>query len=74
MATYREIQAFVQRHHGFVPKTDWIAHVKVLRGLPTGRPANRAGHGRRVVPCPPEKREAIEEALRLMGPFESAPA
>ena len=67
MSTYREIQDFVQRHHGFIPKTSWIAHVKTLRGSPTRRAANRAGRGRRVVPCPPEKREAIEQALRHFG-------
>lgn len=67
MATYVEIQKFVQRHHGFVPKPGWIAHVKALRGLRARRPANRAGRGRRVEPCPPEKREAIEEALRHFG-------
>ena len=67
MATYREIEAFVQRHHGFVPKPSWIAHVKVLRGLPVRRKANRAGRRRRVVPCPPEKREAIEQAFRHFG-------
>jgi hypothetical protein len=65
--TYSEIQKFVQRQHGFVPRPSWIAHVKVLRGLPTRRQANRAGRGRRVVPCPPEKREAIEQALRHFG-------
>jgi hypothetical protein len=67
MSTYREIQAFVQRHHGFIPKTSWIAHVKTLHGSPTRRAANRAGQGRRVVPRPPEKREAIERALRHFG-------
>jgi hypothetical protein len=67
MSTYVEIQKFVQRHHGFVPKTSWIAHVKARRGLPTRRAANRAGRGRRAEPCPPEKREAIEEALRYFG-------
>ena len=67
METYIEIQKFVQRHHGFVPKSAWIAHVKALRGLPTRRVANRAGQRRRVEPCPPEKREAIEEALRHFG-------
>ena len=67
MSTYSQIQNFVQRHHGFVPKTGWIAHVKALRGLPTRRGANRAGQGRRAEPCPAEKREAIEEALRHFG-------
>ncbi len=64
MPTYSEIQKFVQRRHGFVPKTTWIAHVKALRGLSMRRTAKR---GRRVAPCPPEKREAIEEALRHFG-------
>jgi hypothetical protein len=67
MPTYSEIQKFVQHHHGFVPRTAWIEHVKVVWGLPTRRAANRAGRGRRVVPCPPEKREAIEQALRHFG-------
>ncbi len=67
MSTYVEIRKFVQRHHGFVPKNGWIAHVKALRGLPTRRAAKRAGRRRRVEPCPPEKREAIEEALRHFG-------
>jgi len=67
MSTYIEIQKFVQRRHGFIPKTSWIAHVKALRGLLTRRAANRTGRGRRAEPCPPEKREAIEEALRHFG-------
>jgi hypothetical protein len=67
MPTYSEIQKFVQRHHGFVPKTGWIAHVKTLPGVWTRRAANRAGRGRRVAPGPPEKREAIEQALRHFG-------
>ena len=37
MATYAEIQKFVQRHHGFIPKTGWIAHVKEVHGVPTRR-------------------------------------
>jgi hypothetical protein len=67
MSTDSEIQKFVQHHHGFVPKRGWIAHVKELRGLPTRRAAKRSGQGSRVEPCPPEKREAIEEALRHFG-------
>ncbi|HUM14981.1 MAG TPA: hypothetical protein VL086_04770 [Candidatus Nitrosotalea sp.] len=31
------------------------------------RGADRARHDRDVEPCPPEKREAIEEALRHFG-------
>jgi hypothetical protein len=63
MATYREIQKHVKQRYGFVPKTCWIAHVKELNGLPTRRVWNRAGKNREVL-CPPEKRPAIEIALR----------
>src|SRR2546428_7317290 len=62
MATYAEIQKFVQRHHGFIPKTGWIAHVKEVHGVPTLRGANRARRDRDIEPCPPEKREAIEDS------------
>jgi hypothetical protein len=40
MATNVEIQKFVQRHHGFIPKTGWIAHVKEVHGIATLRGAN----------------------------------
>ena len=65
MATNTEIQKFVQRHHGFIPKTGWIAHVKKIHGIPTLREANRARRSRAIEPA--EKREAIEEALRHFG-------
>jgi hypothetical protein len=67
MATDTEIQKFVQRHHRFIPKTGWIAHVKVVLGVPTLRGANRARRNRDIEPCPAEKREAITEALRHFG-------
>ena len=67
MATDAEIRKFVQRHHGFIPKAGWIAHVKEIRGVPTVGGAKRIRRDRRVEPCPPEKREAIEEALRHFG-------
>ena len=57
---YAEIRKFVQRHHGFVPKTGWIAHVEAIRGLA----AKGTRRSPRSEPCPAEKREAIEEALR----------
>jgi hypothetical protein len=67
MATDAEIQKFVQQHHGFIPKPGWIAHVKEVHDIPTLRGAKRARRGRDAEPCPPEKREAIEEALRHFG-------
>ena len=66
MATYEEIDGYVRRHSGFAPKSCWIAHVKELNGLPVSRAWNRAGRGR-VVPCPPDKRRAIEQAFRHFG-------
>jgi hypothetical protein len=62
-----EIQKFVQRHHGFIPTIAWISHVKVVWGLATRQAPNRAGQRRSLVPMPPEKREAIEQALRHFG-------
>lgn len=59
MSKYAEIRKFVQRHHGFVPKTSWIAHVEEIRGL-----AKRTRRSPASESCPAEKREAIEEALR----------
>jgi hypothetical protein len=67
MATDAEIQKFVQRQQGFIPKMGWIAHVKEAHGIPTRRGASRARRDRDVEPCPAEKREAIEEALRHFG-------
>ena len=67
MATDAEIGKFVQQHHGFIPKPGWIAHVKEVHGIPTLRGAKRARRGHDAEPCPPEKREAIEEALRHFG-------
>lgn len=67
MARDAEIQKFVQHRHGFVPKMGWIVHVKEVHGIPTLRGASRARRARRVEPCPPDKREAIEEALRHFG-------
>lgn len=62
MATYKEIQTFVKRKHGFVPKTCWIAHVKELCDLPVRKAWNRAGE--RTHPCSPEKVEAIKDAFK----------
>src|SRR5438309_11227607 len=72
MATDAEIQKFVQRHHGFIPKTGWIAHVKEVHGVPTR--AWRVHRDRDLEPCPSEKRAAIEEALRnSLGSFPTRP-
>ena len=63
--TYREVQHAVRCDHGFLPKTCWIADVKESMGLPMRSAPNRLGR-QRVNPCPEEKREAIERAIRRL--------
>ena len=62
-ATYAQISKCVKLQFGFVPKSSWIAHVKVLNGLRVARNRARA----RQVPCPPDKREPIEQCMRRLG-------
>ncbi len=63
MATYKDIQDWVRKKYGFAPKSCWIAHCKELNGLPVK--TNRSTP--RVVPCPANKRVAIESAFRHFG-------
>jgi hypothetical protein len=64
MATYRQIQVWVRSKYRFVPQTCWIAHVLSDHGLTTRVAPNRADAAKRDKPCPPNKRPAIEDALR----------
>lgn len=66
MATYKQIQAWVKQYYGFVPATCWIADVKSQSGLPMRKAPNRHST-ERVKPCPPEKVESIQVALRHFG-------
>jgi hypothetical protein len=66
MATYSEIQNWVKQHYGWKPKTCWIAHCKELKGLPVKQATNRKGN-KRLVPCPENKKNAIEAAFRYFG-------
>ena len=65
MATYRQIQDWVQREHGSQPKTCWIAHCKEVKGLPLQTACNRGGG--RQEPCPDEKRPMVFAAFRHFG-------
>lgn len=65
--TYQEIQKWVKQHHGFSPKSCWIAHCKELCGLPVGIAPNRQTTEERVEPCPPDKQVAIKQAFRHFG-------
>jgi hypothetical protein len=56
MATYREIQAYVENLYGFVPHTCWIAEVKELCHIPHLREAaNRIGKEREKINRCPKK-------------------
>ena len=64
MATYKEIQNYVKRTYGFLPKTCWIAHVKELCGVPVKVAHNRYSPDIREKPCPLEKMEPIKAAFQ----------
>jgi len=69
MATYRDVVCAVKQQDGFVPKTCWIAHVLELNGRTPHTAHNRIDPKVRQIPCPPEKRSAIERALRSFRMF-----
>ena len=64
--TYADIAECVRLRHGFVPKTCWIAHVKELMDLPVRVAPNRQSRATRMVPCPHEKRAAIEGCINYL--------
>ena len=59
MTTYKEIQGYVKNRYGFEPKTCWIAHVKEIHGLNLRKRSKERSN-----PCPHDKIECIEDALR----------
>lgn len=67
MATYHQIQNWVKKNHGYVPKTCWIAHVKEISGLSPRTAQNRQDPKKRTNPCPSQKQDAILAALRHFG-------
>jgi hypothetical protein len=67
MPTYKDIVGHIRENEHFTAKTCWIAHVKADWGHTTKTAPNRQSPDRRVHPCPPGKRAAIEKALRHFG-------
>ncbi len=66
-ATYDEIKAYVSEKYGYKIPSLYIAQVKEKVGL-AKRENYNIGEGKGVVPhCPPEKEEAIKDALRHFG-------
>ena len=67
MATYQMLIDRVKTTSGFTPQTCWIAHVKSDYGLTRGASSNRRDSIARVKECPPERRDAIVDAIRYFG-------
>ena len=66
-ATYDETKAYVSEKYGYKVSSLYIAQVKEKLGIKERENYN-IGEGKGVVPhCPPEKEEAIKDALRYFG-------
>ena len=64
MASYKQIQEYVNNEFGYIPKTCWIAHVKEICGLPLKGVHNRQTPLERIFPCPVEKQNDLKEAFK----------
>ena len=66
--TYKRIQKYVQEKYGFKVHTAYIAEVKRMVGLDMHKAPNSVEQRKHEYhPCPPEKVEAIKDALRHFG-------
>lgn len=66
--TYKRIQEYVQEKYGFKVHTAYIAEVKRMVGLDMHKaPTAVEQRKHEYHPCPPEKVEAIKDALRHFG-------
>ena len=66
--TYKRIQEYVQEKYGFKVHTAYIAEVKRMVGLDMHKAQNAVEQRKHEYhPCPPEKVEAIKDALRHFG-------
>ena len=66
--TYKPIQEYVQEKYGFKVHTAYIAEVKRMVGLDMHKAPNAVEQRKHEYhPCPPEKVEAIKDALRHFG-------
>lgn len=66
--TYKRIQEYVQEKYGFKVHTAYIAEAKRMVGLDMHKAPNAVEQRKHEYhPCPPEKVEAIKDALRHFG-------
>ena len=67
-ATYEQIKAYVQEHSGLKVSSLYIAQVKQKYGIIERENYNKSkSENSRQPQCPPEKEEAIVEALKHFG-------
>ena len=64
-ATYAEIQGYIEEKYGFKVSTLYIAQTKEAMGIKERENYNqpKSANGKKLV-CPPEKKKAIQDALR----------
>lgn len=66
--TYKRIQEYVEKNYGFKVHTAYIAEVKRMCGLDMHKAPNAVEQRKHQYhPCPPEKVDAIKDALRHFG-------
>ena len=68
-ATYPQIKAYVLEHTGLKVSSLYISQVKKKCGLEVGKNYNlpKSEDTRQAPTCPPEKENAIREALQYFG-------
>lgn len=67
MTTYEEIQDHIKQHHQIIVKKCSIADVKRHFGLTIRVAPNRIDPNKVTNPCPVEKWQLIEDALKYFG-------
>jgi len=67
MATYKQIQDYIQNEYGRIVKTCWIADVKEKHNIITRVSPNRISLDKRAYPCPEKYKGIIEEAFSHFG-------
>lgn len=63
IATYRQIQDYIEEIYGYIPKKTWIAHMIEECDLNPEMPTNRRLQAERVNPCPPDRQDDLREAF-----------
>ena len=66
-ATYEEIKAYIRDKYGFKVSSLYIAQTKTKCGIIERINYNLSKKGTRVPKCPPDKENAIKDALRHFG-------